>query len=50
MKARQLYIEAGTLAAIAMGNKSADNDPLAWYLLTENIVDLAEKHQKGAKS
>ena len=42
----QLYAKAGDLARLAMGKEkkrfNSDQDPLAWWALTEAIVDIAK--------
>lgn len=35
-----LYERASTLAALAMGQKKADEDPLAWWCLVEAILSF----------
>ncbi len=63
MKTIELYSHAGDLAKLAMGRDesrvgrrrgeparwNADDDPLAWWCLTEAIANLANRHSQGRR-
>ena len=40
-----LYLEAQKLSALAMGKDAVQKDPLAWWCLTEILVNFAKKHK-----
>lgn len=56
MRDVDLYAKAGEIAYRAMGThgkdgtRNADEDPLAWWCLTEWIVSLAKEHKRSIEA